>query len=181
MGDDENKWRADVTGVFARVRQLPLEPDPHLATRVVARWNERRRAARVAPAWRWIGIGASTLATVLAAVLAVGQLRTPTFDAFVGRPFVVKLEVKDLGDASIAKARIRLPAGVYFDVDGFPELRDQRELTLAWQRRDEKEFIPFVLTAVDEGTKTIEVDFYDANDVLVGTKRVAVRMKKVSG
>lgn len=178
MGDENEKQRADVQGVFARVRSLPLEPDPYLATRVMARWSERQRSARVSPAWRWVGIGASSFATALAALLVVWQLRTPTFDAFVGRPFVVKLEVKDLGDVAIAKARIRLPAGVYFDVEEFPELRAQRELTLAWQRRDTNEFIPFVLTAADEGTKIIEVDFYDSDDVLVGTKRVAVRMKK---
>ena len=179
MSDEQDKKiQEDLAGVFRRLDEVSLKPDPYLTTRVMARRRERSDRASVPGFWKWLGIGGTALSASLAVMFALILLRAPRYEAFVDRPFVVKLEVIDLEATAIARAEIRLPDGVYFDIEQFPELRQRRNLTLAWHNRDQKEFVPFVLNSTEEGTKTITVDFYDDNGRLVGTKRVDVRLKR---
>lgn len=161
--------------------EVTLSPGPHFETRVLAAWRERRAAKRVPRFWKSLALGTSALSFATIAFLVFSLVGHAKYEAFVGRPFVVKMEVSDLKLAGVAKARIRLPDGVHFDLEDFPQLRDQRELTLAWTNRDAKEFVPLVLSASEEGTKRITVVFLDDAGRTVGEKAIDVRLRRGTG
>jgi hypothetical protein len=177
-GPDE-KIASDLKGVFSKLPGGSLGSNPHLATRVLAARRERL-AGSVPRFWKFLALATSALSLALVAGFLYTSLRGPRFEAFVGRPFVVKMEVSDLSELKIARAEIHLPEGVYFDV-GQPELRERRSLTLAWSNGASKEFVPIVLGASEEGTRKVTVLFFDEAGALVGEKSVEIRLKKGAG
>ena len=178
MGNQNDKQiENDVKGVFDQLSQVPLRANPYLATRVMTELQARNRN-RGLRFWKTLAVGSSAVSAALVVAFVMLSLRGPAFEAFVDRPFVVKMEVTDLRNHPIAKAEIQLPDGVYFDLDQFPELRNERSLTLRWRNQGTSEFIPFVLTSNVEGVKRVTVKFYDEQDNYVGEKSVDIKLRK---
>ncbi len=125
--------------------------------------------------WKWLGVATAILSIVMMLVLFL-VWHAPQYDAYVGKPFVVKFEIADLRKSAITRAAIHLPDGVYFDTEQYPELKSQKSLTLAWSNRDQNQFVPFVVNSTVKGLKTIVVDFYDDANRLVGSKHLNVNL-----
>jgi hypothetical protein len=177
MGDmKDNKVPPELKQVFDGLRALPIEADPYLDTRVLAQLRERKRSGHSLAWWRRLAIGSSAVSAVALALLVVWFVRGTTYEAFVDQPFVVRIELKDLNQDKIAKARIELPEGVYFDIEQYPELKDQKTLTLHWTKRDSEVF-PFVLSATEAGVKTVKVKFFNDRDDVVAERIFNLKLK----
>lgn len=177
MNDPKDKMPSPaLEKVYQSLRQLPYEASPHLETRVLALMRERKAPRQALTWWKSLAIGASAFSVLAVAVMGYWMFRGTTYEAFVDQPFVVRIELKTLDQSQIAKARIELPEGVFFDIDEFPELREQRVLSLRWTKRDTGVF-PFVLSASEAGLKTITVRFLNDRDDVVAERVFSIRLK----
>jgi hypothetical protein len=174
---NHNQVPAELKQVFEGLRQLPHEADPYLETRVLAQLRERRKQGSSLIWWKRLAIGTSSFSALAVALLVVWFVRGTTYEAFVDQPFVVRIELKDLNQDKIAKARIELPAGVHFDIEQYPELKDQKTLTLHWTKQDASSVFPFVLSATEAGVKTVKVKFFNDRDDVVAERVFNLKLK----
>ncbi len=174
---NHNQAPAEIKTVFNGLRQLPHEAEPYLETRVLAQLRERRKHGNSLVWWKRLAIGTSAFSALAVALLVVWFVRGTTYEAFVDQPFVVRIELKDLNQEKIAKARIELPPGVRFDIEQYPELKDAKTLTLHWTKQDSTGVFPFVLSATEAGLKTVKVKFFNAKDDVVAERVFNLRLK----
>lgn len=177
MSDANDKLSPEMQKVFEGLRQLPLEADPYLESRVLAQLRERRGQGKQLLRWKRLAIGASAFSVLAVALLVFRLTGETTYEAFVDRPFVVRIELKSLNQDKIAKAKIELPPGVHFDLEDYPDLKDQSELTLHWTRQEGAGVFPFVLSATEPGSKTVRVKFFDEHDGLVAERVFQLKLR----
>jgi hypothetical protein len=167
----------DLKNTFDAIRSIPLEVDPFLETRVLAELRGRKSGRHSLLIWKRFAFGSSALTFSILLLSAVWLFHDKTYEAFVNKPFVVRIELKNLDQTQIAKAEIELPDNVYFDVAQYPELKEQRTLSLHWTKRDSTEAFPFVLSATESGMKTVKVRFLSENNEVVATRVFNIRLK----
>jgi len=177
MAENKDNLSPEMKKVFDGLRQMPLEPDPFLETRVLAQLRERRGHGTSLAWWRRLAIGASAFSVLAVTLLVMRNVSGSSYEAFVDQPFVVRIEMKTLNQEKIAKARIELPPGVHFDIEDYPELKAQAQLTLHWTKQEAGGVFPFVLSATEAGAKTVKVKFFDDNDVLVAERVFRLKLK----
>jgi hypothetical protein len=178
----DDKIQRDIRNLFAQVAASSFEADPYLETRVLAKLRGKKSTPLSLEFWKRIAIGSSALSMVLLIGLGVFLLKPSSHpEAFVGEPFAVKLEVRDLQKFAIAKAKIELPDGVNFELEEVPELANQREVTLTWKNQGESHFIPFILKGNEVGQKTVKIVFYDKANNVVAERKLSVRLKSGRG
>jgi len=179
LGD--NQIQEDVKQVFEEIQKLPLEPRPYLETRVLSELHKKTLPIPVSlPSlhfWKRLAITSSVLTVVALIVVSTRFFPQATYEAFVGQPFVVRIELKNLNQTQIAKARIQLPEGVFFDLEDYPELKNTRTLTLRWSHLRNEEIFPFVLSARETGLKTVRVDFLDENSGIIAERIFHIQLK----
>lgn len=177
MNDLRQKKEAEeVQKILNRLQSVSFQADPHLEMRVLARLGERRKKKLLFYWWRNLAIGGFTCSAAMVALLLIVLFRTTEYEAFVYQPFVVRIEVSDLKKVVIARAQIELPEGVYFDIDEYPELRNQRLLTVYWKNQGENHLFPMVLKATEEGTKAVLIRFFDEHNAVVAEKVVSIKL-----
>jgi hypothetical protein len=180
MDPKDTKIAEDLKGLFQKVESVSVELDPFLETRVLANWRSRDTGKGLL-FWKRLALGASACSLILLLGMGTLLLRAVHPEAYVGEPFAVRLDVKDLAKHSIARAQIRLPAGVAFEIDDYPELRESQELNLTWNNRGETQFVPFLLKASESGLKTVVIRFFDEKNALVAEKSLSVKLSRPRG
>ena len=175
-GPTNKQDQQEIEKVFDQVRQLSPEASPYLETRVLAQWQGRQPRLSLS-FWKRFALGSSALSVMLLAVAVWLLLKPTTYAAFVDQQFAVHIELKDLDQSRIAKSRIELPDGVFFEVVNLPELKNQRSLTLRWTRRAIGQDFPIVLSASEAGMKTVRVQFLDENDSVVAVRTFRINLQ----
>lgn len=178
LGDSEKAVKA----IFGKARKLPLSPSPYLETRTLAVLRERARGANKVGFWRRLAVGGSlstlVLGTALTLLLVVGPLRDSeiTHAMSPGHPFVVKVDVDSLKSHEIVRAQIILPEGINFFAKDFPQIEKLRVLDLAWRKTSESAPLSFVVQGVKDGIKTVKIEFFDKNNMLVATHTLKIKV-----
>jgi hypothetical protein len=161
--------------VLAKMRDFPYQGDPHLETRVLAEWREKKANIKMGK-WRALAIAMSSLTALLVVALSIFPA-SPGYVAFAGETFVVRIELKEPERLEVARAKIELPEGVFFDIDDHAELRDEKVLTLTWPKGQALSSLPILLSSSDTGNKQIAVSFFDEEGKLLSKRVLKVRMK----
>lgn len=160
--------------LFKRAKGQPLQAPAHLATRVLAHLDERRRKRRL---WIWQSISALSLG--LCAIMAFVVISGPSaqFEATVFSPHVVNVEVDKLVPGQSIEAEVILPSNVQFFSPSFPELAEERSLRLDVNSKGEVQYVPFVVQGVESGKRKIRVKFYNKENNVVFEKAIEIDFK----
>lgn len=176
MVSDKMEIQKKIQNIFHRA-EGGFEASPYLETKILALFRERTRSKKTLSFWRRFAIGTSVLGALLGVGISLFVAKTSLPEAFVGEPFAIRLEVRDLKKYKIAKAQIRLPAGVQFHLEDFPDLTDKTEVTLSWKNEEATQFVPFILKSDEEGIRTLTVVFFDDRNEVVAEKKLSIRLR----
>lgn len=167
-----------VRDILKQAKDLKTGPSPFLATRVLAELKERRLNRRLR-FWKIFGVVSPAMSLALL-LLVWAQLdsQVTMYDAKVGSPYVVRIEMAELDPRKIAQAEIILPEGVHFFSEKYPEIREKRQLSLQWNGQFEQAHFPFVITGKRDGTKKVKVRFYGEDRKLIMEKDLNIRFRQ---
>ncbi len=150
-------------------------PTPYLKTRVLAHMREKNSRVSI---WSWKGFAVlSTVTSLMLAVILFQKGGSSDFIAATGKPVLVKVELEQVQNSQIAYAEIVLPEGVNFYSAQFPELKDQRSLSLAWNESVQNAKLPFVIQSNLAGIQKIKVLMKDGNNNVLREKTIVISFK----
>lgn len=172
LGEDGAE-AAKVEDIFKEMRGLAPRPNPFLATRVLAIAKERKKAKR-SPLGLGFLLGSASMAGL--ALLAFFLLTPGSYNGVVGQQMAIWVDTRDVKKTEVAFVQIVLPNGVHFEADGMPELRELRQLTVAWS--EETKSLPFVIQSGEEGTRAVEIRYLNSKKEIVKNSTLKIRFKK---
>jgi hypothetical protein len=175
----QNEAQRIVAGAFAQARQMDLQPSPYMKTRILAELRDRKsRTSRVS---LWKRVAASATAMMAIALIWMSTSKSTAFEAVVNQPYVVKVEMAELQTELIAGAEIALPDGVTFFSENYPELKEKRNLELAWNGNLKQSVLPFVINGGRKGLKEVKVRFFGADRKVVAERVLKIDFKTPQG
>jgi hypothetical protein len=167
---DENKRLVDL--VFNEARQMDLHPSPYMKTRILAELRDRKSRKQSVNLWKRVAAGCFAMA--LGLLIWTSTMKSTAFEAVVNQPYVVRVEMAELQTELIAGAEIELPDGVYFYSEAYPELKEKRNLDLAWNGNLNKPVLPFVINGEHKGIKEVKVKFFDRERKVIAERALKI-------
>ncbi|MEQ1877154.1 MAG: hypothetical protein ABL958_10940 [Bdellovibrionia bacterium] len=184
----DNQRRDKITGseaqriaaaAFASARQMDLQPSPYMKTRILAELRDRKSRTQSVSLWKRVAVACSAMAAV--ALIWTSMSKSTAFEAVVNQPYVVKVEMAELQKELIATAEIALPDGVTFYSENYPELREKRNLELAWNGDLKQAVLPFVINGGHKGLKEVKVRFFSADKKVVAERVLKIDFRTPQG
>jgi hypothetical protein len=164
-----------VEGAFNKARQMDLQPSPYMKTRIMAELRERNSRKHTVSLWKRVAAGG--FAFGLGMLIWTSTLKSTAFEAVVNQPYVVRVEIAELQTELIAGAEIALPDGVFFYSENYPELKEKRNLELAWNGNLKQSVLPFVINGDHKGLKEVKVRFFNSDKKVIAERILKIDFK----
>jgi hypothetical protein len=149
-----------------------LSPPPFLAARVRNELKARQKSSRATLFWKALALSGLGLSMALSMTLFVSSAQ---FEASTGSPTLVEISVRQIESSEIAKAEIRLPAGVTFYSEAYPDLNDRSIVEVPWESLRDNQELPFVIRSKNSGVKTVRVRFYSESGRMIEERSLKIR------
>lgn len=173
------------------LKDLPLEPSPFLAKRVLRNLNSKAQAeSQFNLLTRFLGQFKfwPSISVALASIfLSIVVFKTGVFSKsdtnpaesyLLGQTYVIRMDIRPLSKNDIAYAEISLPDdNLEFASQKFSEIKLQKKLVVGWDTMLEKQYMPIVVQGKKAGSTKVIVNFYDSDHNLVTTKEISLYFK----
>jgi hypothetical protein len=169
----------NVKRLLAEARRAAPEPSPYLKTRILAELRSRNQE-RTVRIWKFLALGSGAFsALIVASLFMISKSNEGTYVAQVDERVLIRVEVQKFeGQKDVRFAEVDLPAGVHFYSEKYPELKEQRSVTLAWNNDMNLTRLPVVIQASESGSKKIRIRFLGSEHELVKEQQVTIKFAK---
>lgn len=173
------------------LKDLPLEPSPFLAKRVLRNLNSKTQAQSqfnvltgfLSQFKFWPSISVALASIFLSIVVFKAGVfsksdTNPAESYLLGQTYVIRMDIRPLPNNDIAYAEISLPDdNLEFASQKFSEIKLQKKLVVGWDTMLEKQYMPIVVQGKKAGSTKVIVNFYDSDHNLVTTKEISLYFK----
>jgi hypothetical protein len=169
----------NVKRVLGQARRAAPEPSPYLKTRILAELRSRGQDRRLR-IWKFVALGSGAFsALIVASLFLVSKHSTEgSYVAQVNERVLIRVEVERFQGQGVKFAEVELPAGVNFYSEKYPELKDLRSVTLAWNENMNVSRLPVVIQATETGSKKIRIRFLGGEHELLKEQQVTIKFAK---
>ncbi|MEQ1722407.1 MAG: hypothetical protein ABL930_04475 [Pseudobdellovibrio sp.] len=173
------------------LKNLPLEPSPFLAKRVLRNLNAKAQTenpfnlfGRFFGQFKFWPSFTVALASIFFSIVVFKTgvlIKTnpiPVESYLLGQTYVIRMDIRPLPNSDIAYAEISLPDdSLEFASQKFSEIKLQKKLVVGWDSMLEKQYMPIVVQGKKAGSTKVIVNFYDSDHNLVTTKEISLYFK----
>jgi hypothetical protein len=178
--DPDTQTQINVKRILAEARRAAPEPPPYLKTRVLAELRSRQQDSRLR-VWKFFAIASGAFSVLIVSSLALMSSRTSQDGSYVAQVndhVLIRVEVEKLQGQGVKFAEVELPPGVTFYSERYPELKDLRSVTLAWNEKMDVSRLPVVIQSSETGSKKIRIRFLGSDHSLVKEQQVTIKFAK---
>lgn len=148
-------------------------PSNDLCPRILFELERRKSLNRTINLWRGFSIASSLVAIFL---LMIATSNTNIVSAKMDRAYAIKIPVEKLDMSIVNKAEIKLPEGVEFFSQQYPEMKYLNEIVLEKNLlKTQSGDLPIIIKGIKKGTKVINVNYFNSESVLVDSKNIAIK------
>ncbi len=173
----DSKTEQYVKRVLQEARRAAPEPSPYLKTRILAEYRSRRQEQRIRW-WKFLTLGSAAASAMVVAGLFLITQPKGAYVAQVDEKVLIRVEVEKLQGTGVKFAEVDLPDGVHFYSEKYPELKDLRSVTLAWNENMDMSRLPVVIQASEAGAKKIRIRFLNNDHALLKEQQVMIKFAK---
>ena len=179
MNDLDTQTEQSVKRILAEARRAAPEPSPYLKTRVLAELRSRNQERKLR-VWKFLALGSGAFSALIVASLFLvsKSAKDGSYVAQVNERVLIRVEVEKLQGQGVKFAEVELPKGVQFYSERYPELKDLRSVTLAWNESMDLSRLPVVIQATEAGSKKIRIRFLGSDHALLKEQQVTIKFAK---
>jgi hypothetical protein len=185
---DETNFESKIHPALSRLQSVELEPSPFLSARVQA--NLRAMASsEAAPGaaaltfkgrfleflrpWKVSVVFAMALVLLVLALPFKGFLPSPMASYAIGKPYLIRVDVRALEPEEVAYAEIEIKGdSAQFKSKAFEKVAENRKITVDAEIFKNKQYLPIIVEGIKKGQSQVLVSFFDKNNKLINSRVV---------